>query len=95
MGELALEIGQVVLNWDIDGSVMSELSTLNLAEGVSVNYFTMPGAIKPHEVTFVIGEVSIECNYSDELSEIISRFDSIGAIEFFVSLNKHLWQPCN
>lgn len=79
---------------DIDGTVLGEVSTVTLTEGITVDYYTESGADTPHEIALRIGDNEcIEMNFSEELADLFARVDEVPAVEFLSACFANLWKP--
>lgn len=78
---------------DIDGTVLGEISTVTLSEGITVDFYKESGADKPHEIALRIGDSDcIEMNYSEELADLFARVNEVPAVELLKACFANLWQ---
>lgn len=76
---------------DIDGTPLAECKEVTIAEGITLLYFTTPGASTPHEMALHIGEEYIELNYTEALEDLFTRIHEVSALELLSSCSANLW----
>lgn len=75
---------------DIDGTVLTQIITKEIAAGVTVKYHSDEDATQPNDVVLTMqtdtGVFEIEMLYSDKIQSAFDNFATISAVDFFKTI---------